>query len=187
MADTFQPEVARAALDAGAVAINDISGGSEEMFELVAERGCGYVLMHIEGPPRVDRTPPVYDDVVEHVKAWFAERIERMPAAGVAAEQIAIDPGPDFDKGVDDTDRAGGANPGAPGAWKTGDGGDLTQGLPGRGHGRLVGGAARTPTSAARRRWRRPRSRRRRAPRSCGSTIREALDAMRVAEAIARG
>ena len=103
MADTFQPEVARAALDAGAVAINDISGGSEEMYELVAERGCGYVLMHIEGPPRVDRTPPVYDDVVAHVKAWFAERIERMLAVGVVAEQIVIDPGPDFDKGVDDT------------------------------------------------------------------------------------
>ena len=61
MADTFQPEVARAALDAGAVAINDISGGSDEMFELVAERGCGYVLMHIDGPPRADRTPPVYE------------------------------------------------------------------------------------------------------------------------------
>jgi dihydropteroate synthase len=103
MADTFQPAVARAALDAGAVAINDISGGSDEMYELVAERGCGYVLMHIEGPPRVDRTPPVYDDVVGHVKEWFSERIERMRAAGVAAEQVVIDPGPDFDKGVDDT------------------------------------------------------------------------------------
>ncbi len=103
MADTFQPEVARAALDAGAVAINDISGGSAEMYGLVAERGCGYVLMHIEGPPRVDRKPPVYGDVVAHVTEWFAERIERLEAAGVAAEQIAIDPGPDFDKGVDDT------------------------------------------------------------------------------------
>ncbi len=57
-ADTFSVEVARAALDAGATAVNDISGGSEEMFELVAERRCGYVLMHIEGPPRVDRPPP---------------------------------------------------------------------------------------------------------------------------------
>jgi dihydropteroate synthase len=103
MADTFQPEVARAALDAGAVAVNDISGGSEEMYTLVAERGCGYVLMHIGGPPRVDRTPPVYEDVVGHVKAWFAERIDRMVAAGVDPGQIAIDPGPDFDKGVDDT------------------------------------------------------------------------------------
>ena len=52
-ADTFSPEVARQALAAGASVVNDISGGSEEMFELVAESGCGYVLMHIEGPPRV--------------------------------------------------------------------------------------------------------------------------------------
>src|SRR5688500_1859305 len=103
MADTFQPRVARAALDAGAVAINDISGGSDEMYELVSERECGYVLMHIEGPPREDRTPPAFEDVVAHVKDWFAERIGRLEAAGVAAEQIAIDPGPDFDKSVDDT------------------------------------------------------------------------------------
>ena len=103
LADTFQPEVARAALDAGAVGVNDISGGSDEMYGLVAERGCGYVLMHIEGPPRVDRPPPVYGDVVAHVKEWFAERIQWLAAAGVAAEQVAIDPGPDFDKGVDDT------------------------------------------------------------------------------------
>ena len=103
MADTFQPEVARAALDAGAAAINDISGGSDEMFKLVAERGCGYVLMHIEGPPRVDRAPRAYDDVVAHLKEWFEGRIERAASAGVDAEQIAVDPGPDFDKGVDDT------------------------------------------------------------------------------------
>jgi len=103
MADTFQPEVARAALDAGAAAINDISGGSGEMYELIAERGCGYVLMHVEGPPREDRTPPVYDDVVAYVKEWFSERIELTRKAGVAADQVAIDPGPDFDKAVDDT------------------------------------------------------------------------------------
>ena len=103
MADTFQPEVARAALDAGAAAINDISGGSDEMFELIGERGCGYVLMHIEGPPRADRTPPIYEDAVAHVKDWFSKRIEQLVAAGVSREQIAIDPGPDFDKGVDDT------------------------------------------------------------------------------------
>jgi dihydropteroate synthase len=102
MADTFQPEVARAALDAGAVAINDISGGSDEMFELVAARECGYVLMHIEGPPREDRTPRTYDDVVAYQKNWFAKRIARAADCGVAEEQIAIDPGPDFDKGVDD-------------------------------------------------------------------------------------
>jgi dihydropteroate synthase len=96
-ADTFSVEVARSALDAGAVAVNDISGGSEEMFELVAESGCGYVLMHIEGPPRVDREPGDYGDVVEHLKSWFGGRIELAQRLGVSVEQIAIDPGLDFD------------------------------------------------------------------------------------------
>ena len=96
-ADTFSVEVARAALDAGAGAVNDISGGSEEMFELVAETGCGYVLMHIEGPPRVDRPAPEYGDVVDHLVEWFGGRVERARQLGVAKEQIAIDPGLDFD------------------------------------------------------------------------------------------
>jgi dihydropteroate synthase len=102
LADTFSTEVASAALEAGAAAINDISGGSAEMFSLVAEAGCGYVLMHIEGPPRVDRRPRRYEDVVAHQIQWFKERLEAATAAGVAEEAIALDPGPDFDKGVDD-------------------------------------------------------------------------------------
>jgi dihydropteroate synthase len=96
-ADTFSVEVARAALGAGATAVNDISGGSDEMFELVAATGCGYVLMHIEGPPRIDRPAPSYGDVVEHLVEWFGGRVERARELGVAEEQIAIDPGLDFD------------------------------------------------------------------------------------------
>src|SRR3954451_17045646 len=96
-ADTFSPEVARRALAAGAAVVNDISGGCEEIFELVAETGCGYVLMHIEGPPRVDRPWHEYDDVVDHLRAWFEGRIEAARALGVEEEQIAIDPGLDFD------------------------------------------------------------------------------------------
>ena len=96
-ADTFSVEVARAALEAGAVVVNDISGGSDEMFELVAETGGGYVLMHIEGPPRVDRPAPSYGDVVDHLVEWFGGRAERARELGVAKEQIAIDPGLDFD------------------------------------------------------------------------------------------
>jgi dihydropteroate synthase len=95
--DTFSVEVARRALKAGAVAVNDISGGSEEMFGLVAETGCGYVLMHIEGPPRVDRAWRKYGDVVDHLKSWFEGRVEVARELGVAEEQIAIDPGLDFD------------------------------------------------------------------------------------------
>jgi dihydropteroate synthase len=96
-ADTFSVEVARRALDAGAGAINDISGGSEEVFELVAGSGCGYVLMHIEGPPRVDRPWREYGDVVDHLRAWFEGRVELARELGVSEEQIAIDPGLDFD------------------------------------------------------------------------------------------
>ena len=186
MADTFQPEVARAALDAGAVAINDISGGSAEMYELIAERGCGYVLMHIAGPPREDRAPPVYEDVVEQVQGWFAERIERMAAAGVSPEQIAIDPGPDFDKGVDDTIELVGRIPalqelGRPvmaaisrkdylgavmaGSW------DARPGADERGAATLAATALATANGAEILRLHDP----------------ESLDAMRVAEAIARG
>ena len=96
-ADTFSVAVARVALEAGAAAVNDISGGGEEMFELVAATGCGYVLMHIEGPPRVDRPPRDYGDVVEHLKSWFGGRVEQAVGLGVSEEQIAIDPGLDFD------------------------------------------------------------------------------------------
>jgi dihydropteroate synthase len=84
------------------VAINDIGGGGPEMFELVAERGCGYVLMHIEGPPRQDRRPPAYEDVVGRLVEWFGERIEQAVAAGVAEEQIVVDPGLDFDLSLAD-------------------------------------------------------------------------------------
>jgi dihydropteroate synthase len=96
-ADTYSPEVARRALAVGAEIVNDISGGYEEMFELVASSGCGYVLMHIEGPPRVDRPWRDYDDVVDHLRAWFEGRIEVARDLGVAEQQIAIDPGLDFD------------------------------------------------------------------------------------------
>jgi len=100
-ADTFSAAVAADAIEAGAVAINDISGGSDEMFGLVAERGCGYVLMHIEGPPRVERRARRYPDVVDHLRAWFEGRVARAVALGVAEEQIAIDPGLDFDLDTD--------------------------------------------------------------------------------------
>ncbi len=104
-ADTFQAEVAARALDAGAVAINDISGGADpEILELVGQRGCGYVLMHIEGPPRSEREPVHHDDPVAYLIGWFAERLESALARGVHEDQVALDPGFDFDLSVcDDT------------------------------------------------------------------------------------
>jgi dihydropteroate synthase len=102
-ADTFQPEVASRALDAGAVAINDISGGADpEMLELVGQRRCGYVLMHIEGPPRADRVPAGHEDPVAYLIGWFAERLESALARGIHEDQIALDPGFDFDLTVGD-------------------------------------------------------------------------------------
>ena len=87
-----RPRWPRARLDAGATVVNDISGGSEEMFELVAERGCGYVLMHIEGPPRVDRPWREYGDVVDHLKAWFEGRVELARELGVARSRSRSTP-----------------------------------------------------------------------------------------------
>jgi len=101
-ADTYSAEVAERALRAGAVAVNDIGGGSEEMFDLVAASGCGYVLMHIEGPPRAERDPRRYPDVVDHMKGWFEERLSRAAERGVAADQVVLDPGLDFDLSVED-------------------------------------------------------------------------------------
>ncbi len=100
--DTFQPEVARRALDAGAAAINDISGGGPEMWSLVGERGCGYVLMHIEGPPRSGREPSGHADPVSDLVRWFSDRIEAAIGHGIGEEQIALDPGLDFDLSVED-------------------------------------------------------------------------------------
>ena len=102
LADTFSAEVAARALDAGAAGINDIGGGEPEMLELIAARGCGYVLMHIEGPPRVDRPAPRHDDPVAHLLGWFERRLDRAVSAGVEIEQIALDPGLDFDLTVDE-------------------------------------------------------------------------------------
>jgi dihydropteroate synthase len=101
-ADTFSAEVARRALEAGAGAVNDISGGSEAMLELAAETGCGLVIMQIEGPPREDRDPPRYEDPIDHLKAWFTARLETAAKRGVDEEQIALDPGLDFDLSVAD-------------------------------------------------------------------------------------
>jgi dihydropteroate synthase len=101
-ADTYSPQVARRSLEAGAVAINDIAGGSEAMLELAAETGCGLVVMQIEGAPREDRPLRAYDDPVDHLKGWFTARLEYAAKRSVDEEQIALDPGLDFDLSVAD-------------------------------------------------------------------------------------
>jgi dihydropteroate synthase len=100
--DTSKRAVAEAALDAGAEIVNDVSAlrSDPELSDLCAERGCGVVLMHMLGTPRTMQEAPSYEDVVDDVKAFLAERVEFAVAAGIAAERIWVDPGIGFGKTV---------------------------------------------------------------------------------------
>lgn len=107
--DTTSAAVARACLEAGAEAINDISGGMDDpaMLALAAERGAGLVLMHRLRAPAEDRysdqyrAAPLYRDVVADVRAFLETRKNAALAAGVAAECICLDPGLGFGKSVE--------------------------------------------------------------------------------------
>jgi len=98
--DTFKPAVARAALDAGAHLINDVSGLRDPaLARLCADAGAGLVVMHTSAPPLVRRQDPcLYQRVGKDVAAFLTERIARALAAGVDAESMVVDPGVDFTK-----------------------------------------------------------------------------------------
>ena len=97
--DTYKPDVARAAVEAGAVFINDISGlADERMAEVAAKTGAALGVMHIRGRPRVRQTSPRYGAVVEDVYAFLEERTARARARGVPADRLAVDPGLSFGK-----------------------------------------------------------------------------------------
>jgi dihydropteroate synthase len=101
--DTSKRAVAEAALDAGAGIVNDVTAlrGDPELGALCAERDCGVVLMHMLGDPRTMQEDPRYDDVVDDVRAFLAERIEFAVSEGVAEERIWVDPGIGFGKTVE--------------------------------------------------------------------------------------
>ncbi len=101
--DTSKSAVARAALDAGASIVNDVTAlrHDPEIGALCAERRAGLVLMHMQGDPRTMQENPTYDDVVDDVKAFLAERTEAAIEAGVAEELIWLDPGIGFGKNLD--------------------------------------------------------------------------------------
>jgi dihydropteroate synthase len=107
--DTTRAGVAAAALDAGAAIVNDVSAGMEDpaMLELVADRGCGLVLMHRLAPPDQDvysheyRTEPGYDDVTAVVVSFLRERLEAAMTRGVDREAVVLDPGLGFGKSVE--------------------------------------------------------------------------------------
>jgi dihydropteroate synthase len=97
--DTTKPGVARAALDAGATYVNDVTALRDaRMVQLVAERGCDCCLMHMQGEPRTMQANPTYTDVVDDVKAFLSQRADAVVAGGVAAERINVDPGIGFGK-----------------------------------------------------------------------------------------
>jgi dihydropteroate synthase len=98
--DTSKAEVARRALAAGAVLVNDVTAlrADPGMAAVVAEAGADLCLMHMLGEPRTMQDDPRYEDVVGEVEAFLAERAEAAVAAGVARERIALDPGIGFGK-----------------------------------------------------------------------------------------
>ena len=98
--DTMKPEVAAAALDAGASYVNDVTAfrHDPDLAGLVADRGVDCCLMHMLGEPRTMQDDPRYDDVVSDVKAFLEERMKAAIAAGVREERIQLDPGIGFGK-----------------------------------------------------------------------------------------
>ncbi|MFI7043012.1 dihydropteroate synthase [Streptosporangium sandarakinum] len=101
--DTMRAEVARAAVDAGAVLVNDVSGGlaDPEMPRVVAATGVAYVVMHWRGHSHAMDRRAVYDDVVSEVREELAKRVASVLAEGVAEEQIVLDPGLGFSKNAE--------------------------------------------------------------------------------------
>jgi dihydropteroate synthase len=102
--DTVKPEVARAALRAGASIINDIAANREDegMWRLVAESGAGYVAVHMQGTPATMQKNPVYGDVLADVESFFEDRLKRLTGYGVNPEQIVFDVGLGFGKRMED-------------------------------------------------------------------------------------
>ncbi len=98
--DTTRSDVARAAADAGAVIINDISAGRDDpdLFTLAADRGLHIVLMHMQGRPADMQNNPTYTDVVQNVRQFLLKQAKTAKNAGIRPDHIAIDPGIGFGK-----------------------------------------------------------------------------------------
>ena len=101
--DTSKAPVAAAALDAGAVIINDITGGrgDNEMLPLAARRRAALIIMHMQGTPRTMQDAPHYDDVAGEVGDFFRQQYARAVESGLEATAIAFDPGIGFGKTLD--------------------------------------------------------------------------------------
>ncbi len=97
--DTQKAEVAAAALEAGAVVVNDVTaGGDPGMFGVARDANAGLVLMHMLGEPKTMQQDPRYEDVVGEVHGYLAERLTAAMSAGIDRDRVAIDPGLGFGK-----------------------------------------------------------------------------------------
>src|ERR1051326_4445136 len=98
--DTSKAEVAAAALDAGAKIVNDISGGraDDEIWPLLAQRGAGFIIMHMQGTRRTMQRAPFYRDVVAEVADFFRQQYTRAIKFGLDPMTLAFDPGIGFGK-----------------------------------------------------------------------------------------
>lgn len=101
--DTTKAVVARQALDAGAAMINDISAleADPAMAGIVAKAGAGLVLMHMQGTPQTMQRAPRYGDIVAEVREFLRRRMQAAVEAGIAADQILLDPGIGFGKNLE--------------------------------------------------------------------------------------
>jgi dihydropteroate synthase len=101
--DTSKAAVAEAAIDAGAVIVNDVTAftGDPGMMEVCANSGVGVILMHMQGTPQTMQLQPTYSDVVREVwQHLFVQRLEAI-CHGIAVESICVDPGIGFGKNLD--------------------------------------------------------------------------------------
>jgi dihydropteroate synthase len=98
--DTMRASIARLAVEAGAVIVNDVSGGAadSEMFTTVADLGCKYTLMHWRGHSKDMNSQAHYDDVVKDVINEVTIQLDKALAAGIKRENIILDPGLGFAK-----------------------------------------------------------------------------------------
>ena len=100
--DTSKAAVAEEALAAGAAIVNDVSGlrADRRMPEVCKRRGCGIVVMHMQGQPRTMQDRPRYGDVVAEVRDYFEERYATLTSSGINPECLCFDPGIGFGKSL---------------------------------------------------------------------------------------
>ncbi len=96
--DTFDATVAKAAINAGACLVNDVSAGDDDpnMIETIADLNVPYIIMHKKGAPKTMQQNPIYDDVFLEISAYFAQKIQLLKQLGIA--DIILDPGFGFGK-----------------------------------------------------------------------------------------